>query len=67
MRERERARKEGDGSPANMGRFINIIFASPIVYDMKCIYKFKTYMCITFNERNSKKRCIATRLRNNKK
>lgn len=55
MRERERVRKEGDGSPANMGRFINIIFASPIVYDMKCIYKFKTYMCITFNERNSKK------------
>ena len=44
MRERERERKEGDGSPANMGRFINIIFASPIVYDMKCIYKFKTYM-----------------------
>lgn len=50
-----------------MNQFINIVLASPIGYDMKHIYRIETYTCINFNEKNSKKWCIAIGLRSNKK
>lgn len=55
----KKRQRRGGGSPANMNQFTNIIFASPIGYDMKHIYRIKTYTCINFNEKNSKKWCIA--------
>lgn len=50
-----------------MNGFINTIFVSPIGYNIKHIYKIKTHTCINVNETNSKKWCIATVLRYNKK
>lgn len=41
VRERASEKEEECGSPANMNQFTNIIFASPIGYDMKHIYRIK--------------------------